>query len=31
MSVAVQATLESRFEKAQRPTIYFIGVTTGKS
>jgi len=31
MSVAVQATLDRRYEKADRPTIYFIGVTTGKS
>jgi len=31
MSVAVQATLDARFEPARQPTMYFIGVTTGKS
>jgi shikimate 5-dehydrogenase len=31
MSVAVQATPDAQFEPARRPTMYFIGVTTGKS
>ena len=31
MSVAVQATLDTHFEPARQPTMYFIGVTTGKS
>ena len=31
MTVAVQATLDAQFEPARQPTMYFIGVTTGKS
>ena len=31
MLAAVQATAETRFPRAARPTLYFIGVTTGKS
>jgi shikimate 5-dehydrogenase len=31
MSLAVQATADREYAAATRPTIYFIGVTTGKS
>ena len=31
MSLAVQATADSRYPKATQPTMYFVGVTTGKS
>jgi shikimate 5-dehydrogenase len=31
MTEAVQATAETSYPKATRPTMYFIGVTTGKS
>lgn len=31
MAEAIQATATTHFPKAQAPTIYFIGVTTGKS
>jgi len=31
MTVAVQATPDVKFEPARQPTMYFIGVTTGKS
>lgn len=31
MSLAIQATVDTRYEPAGRPTMYFIGVTTGKS
>lgn len=31
MSLAVQATADKQYDKATQPTMYFIGVTTGKS
>lgn len=31
MAEAIQATTETRFVAATRPTLYFIGMTTGKS
>ncbi len=31
MAMAVQATADHPYEKATQPTMYFIGVTTGKS
>ena len=31
MSLAVQAAADTEYPKATRPTLYFIGVTTGKS
>ena len=31
MPSTVQAAADTRFESAQRPTMYFVGVTTGKS
>ncbi len=31
MSLAVQAARDTRYEPASQPTIYFIGVTTGRS
>jgi shikimate 5-dehydrogenase len=31
MSLAVQATADRQYAKATQPTMYFIGVTTGKS
>jgi shikimate 5-dehydrogenase len=31
MSLAVQATADRRYSRAAKPTMYFIGVTTGKS
>ena len=31
MANAIQAAADTRFPKAERPTMYFIGVTTGKS
>lgn len=31
MALAVQATVDTQFEPARQPTMYFIGVTTGKS
>ena len=31
MNEAVQAASDTRYARAERPTIYFIGVTTGKS
>lgn len=31
MHAAVQAAPDTRYPRAERPTIYFIGVTTGKS
>ncbi|MCY2989890.1 MAG: shikimate dehydrogenase [Planctomycetota bacterium] len=31
MNAAVQAAPDTRYARAERPTIYFIGVTTGKS
>ena len=31
MADAIQATIDTRFPPASKPTIYFIGMTTGKS
>jgi len=31
MAQAVQATADTKYAKAEQPTIYFIGMTTGKS
>ena len=31
MSLAVQATADAKYQAASQPTLYFIGVTTGKS
>jgi shikimate 5-dehydrogenase len=31
MSLAVQATADAQYAKATQPTMYFVGVTTGKS
>lgn len=31
MSLAVQATADAQYDKATQPTMYFVGMTTGKS
>ena len=31
MTTAIQATAETRYRPAEKPTLYFIGMTTGKS
>jgi shikimate 5-dehydrogenase len=31
MAIAIQAAADTRYEPAAVPTMYFIGVTTGKS